>query len=175
MSSAALRRMPAQKPGRSIQTYATPPEFIEAVKRRFKIKQFDYDLAASQENAKAKHFFCEEEDSLKQDWHKLGGSLWLNPPFGRIEPWAKKCLDAGRGNARTIYFLTPASVGSNWWRDCIDAPMQHGYADVAVASLFLNGRLCFDGKAGFPKDCAMTLFGPSGVSGYEVWDWRKEK
>jgi phage N-6-adenine-methyltransferase len=170
------RVMPAQKPGRSIQNYGTPPEFILAVKRRFRIKDFEYDLAAEAENTKAEYFYDEEEDSLKQHWETLVGPLWLNPPFGHIEPWAEKCKISTRTRGRAIYFLTPASVGASWfarhvWRDC-------NHAGV----LALEGRLSFDGKAPYPKDCCLTVF-RAGLSlkqfgfdheRFDVWDWREE-
>jgi phage N-6-adenine-methyltransferase len=162
--------MPAQKPGRSIQTYATPNAFILAVKRRFRIRDFTYDLAASQENTEAEHFYDEEEDSLKQDWTKLSGPLWLNCPFGHIEPWAEKCKISTRTRARTIYFLTPASVGEYWlarhvWRECNHCIV-----------LALEGRLSFDGIAPYPKDCMLTIWREGAVreNRFDVWDWRKE-
>jgi phage N-6-adenine-methyltransferase len=161
------RKMPAQKPGLSKQDYATPKIFIDAVKRRFGIHEFAYDLAASRENTKAKHFFCEEEDSLKQDWRKIRGDAWLNPPYAHIAPWAEKCAaSAGfkydSGRVRQIYFLVPAAVGSNWFAQHVD-----GKALV----LLLNGRISFDGKAPYPKDCILAVFGPK--PGYEVWSWAK--
>lgn len=119
-----MRSMPKQKPGLSKQNYATPVEFIEAVKRRFKIKEFVYDLAAEPETAKAKHFFSEEEDALSKDWKKLRGHLWLNPPYGNITPWVQKCSESRDcRHSRTIYFLVPASVGANWFADWIASPI----------------------------------------------------
>lgn len=162
----AQRTMPAQKPGRSIQTYATPPEFIRAVRRRFVVKEFYYDLAAELETTKGAHFFCEEEDSLKQDWTKFRDKdLWLNPPFGNIAPWAKKCAvyAYGHGHGGRICFLTPASIGANWFADHV-----WGVARVYA----LQGRLSFDGIAPYPKDCMLSVFGAE--PGFEVWDWRKD-
>ncbi len=43
---------PKQKPGRSKQDYGTPPEFLDAVKARFRIEAFDCDLAASHDIAR---------------------------------------------------------------------------------------------------------------------------
>jgi phage N-6-adenine-methyltransferase len=163
--------MPVQKPGRSFQSYCTPPEFIAAVKRRFGIREFAYDLAASRENTQAKHFFCEEEDSLKQDWRRIiPGDLWLNPPYAHIAPWAEKCaasawFDTRRGPGaagnRRIFFLVPAGVGANWF-----AMHVHKKAQVE----FLNGRLSFDGKNPYPKDCILAVFG--GQPGYGCWRWK---
>jgi phage N-6-adenine-methyltransferase len=160
-----MTTMPAQKPGRSKQDYATPPEFIAAVKSRLRIERFAFDLAADMYNAKAQGYFTEEQDSLTQNWWMAGGVnygwCWLNPPFSNIEPWAKKCSETTGVN---IAFLVPAAVGANWFRDHVD-----GKAHV----LLLNGRICFDGVGPYPKDCVLCLYGPF-RNGYEVWDWRKD-
>ncbi len=154
--------------GQSRQDYCTPPEFLAAVKKRFRIDGFEHDLAATVENTVAKHFFCDEENSLVQDWTRLLGNLWLNPPFGTIAPWAKKCAECEFQPAifpsdkeQRIFFLVPAAVGSNWWRDFV-----HDKSCV----LFLNGRLSFDGKNPYPKDCALCVYGEK--PGYECWRWK---
>jgi phage N-6-adenine-methyltransferase len=146
--------------GSSKQNYATPPEFLAAVVGRF--GPLSFDLAADAENTKvpAPHYFTEAQDSLRQHWHLIGGLLWLNPPFGNIAPWARKCRAEAEKGAR-IAFLVPASVGSNWYRDNI-----HDRHRV----IFLNGRIVFDGKNGFPKDCMLVLFGDE--PGFEVWSWK---
>lgn len=155
MSGAALNR------GSSKQDYATPPEFIEAVVKRF--GRISYDLAASPENTKSEHYFSEAQNSLAQDWHSLSdgvANLWLNPPFDNISPWALKCAEEGQRGAR-ILFLTPASIGANWF-----AKHVHNKALV----LALNGRICFDGKNPYPKDCILSCYG-FGVTGFNVWGW----
>lgn len=160
-----MTTMPAQRPGKSKQDYATPPEFIAAVKAHLNIDAFGVDLAADADNAKAALYFDEEHDSLAQDWTVFAwrGWCWLNPPFADITPWAKKCAEAAREGVR-IAFLVPAAVGANWFRDHVD-----GWAHV----LFLNGRISFDGVGPYPKDCILCLYGPM-HQGYEVWDWRKQ-
>jgi phage N-6-adenine-methyltransferase len=162
----APRKMPAQRPGLSKQNYATPPEFIAAVKHAFNVKEFTYDLAAEKENTKAVHFFSEEEDSLSQNWSKLRGALWLNPPYADIATWAAKCLTSRNPHSR-IFFLVPASVGANWW-----AKYVHGHSGVKV--YFLNGRISFDGKAPYPKDCVLIIYTHSSKQafGYALWRWQ---
>lgn len=153
MAGAAFNR------GASRQDYATPPEFIDAVEKRF--GSMHYDLAASARNAKAPAFFTEEQDSLSQDWTSLVGRLWLNPPFAKIEPWARKCAASYRPHNR-IFLLTPASIGAEWYATHV-IPHARIYA--------LVGRLCFDGKNPFPKDCTLALFGAG--RGLEIWRWRQ--
>jgi phage N-6-adenine-methyltransferase len=164
------RVMPAQRPGRSRQDYATPEAFILAVLKRFKIPRFDTDLAASNENAKADDYLSEDIDSLAQDWTNLAGvEHWLNPPFGYIDPWAAKCAEYARSRAYPksrpgrLFFLTPASVGANWFAE-------HVWKKALVIAL--QGRLSFDGKAPYPKDCILSCYGMA--PGFEVWDWRRE-
>jgi len=82
-------KRPAQKPGKSRQDYGTPPEFLRAVERKF--GQIVVDLAAHERNHVAPDYYGPHTNSLVQDWTKHEGVLWLNPPFGKPEPWAAKC------------------------------------------------------------------------------------
>lgn len=161
------RTMPAQRPGLSRQTFGTPEPFIAAVKKRFGVREFYYDLAASPENTKGRFHFCKEEDTLKQDWNKLASrQLWLNPEFANIAPYAKKCTEfvqTGALNGGRLFFLTPASVGANWFADFV-----HNKAAVFA----LQGRLSFDGIGPYPKDLILSVYGPP--RGFDVWDWRKD-
>jgi phage N-6-adenine-methyltransferase len=153
--------------GVSKQDYATPRVFLNEVRRRF--GPIWWDLAAISTNCVvgpvSLRFYGpgspHGENSLAQKWQTIDGNLWLNPPFDRIGPWAQKCADTPCGKGRRILLLVPAAVGSNWWRDHV-----HGTARV----LFLNGRLSFDGKNPYPKDCALCVYGEP--HGYEIWSWR---
>jgi phage N-6-adenine-methyltransferase len=165
MSSESPRQMPAQKPGRSVQVVETPWELIDAIESRW--GAITFDLAATAQNCKVRHFpemrFGPEEDSLTREWTSLLGNLWLNPPFGGIEPWAKKCF-VSLGPERRIFFLVPASVGSNWW-----AKWVHEKAAVK----FLGPRVTFVGHTqGYPKDLALCIYSDE-KPGYECWRWKK--
>jgi predicted esterase len=59
--------------------------------------------------------------------------------------------------------VTPAMVGANWARDWVFPS-----ADV----YFLNGRVSYDGKNVFPKDCMISHFHPQGGRLTAVWDWK---
>jgi hypothetical protein len=113
-------------------------------------------------------------DAFKQSWSELSrkfatkglpGLLWLNCEFSDIDPWAERCKQEAERGAN-ILLLTPAAVGSNWYRDHVA-----GNADVYK----LNGRLCFDGKNVFPKDCILSHFHPGLQHTQNVWEWRKNK
>ena len=153
--------MPIQKPGRSIQTYGTPWELIRAVQVRIG-DSFNWDLAASQENTKALFYFGESQDSFAQDWSKLNGWLWLNPPYANISPWAEKCWRESEKGAK-ICFLVPASVGSNWFADFV-----HEKSLV----LAIRPRITFIGQEDpYPKDCIIAVYG-IGKTGFETWKWQ---
>ena len=153
--------MPAQKPGRSKQDYQTPPEFIRAVKHLLGVEAFGLDLAASQENTQANHFWSEADNALGLDWYVLEGWNWLNPPYANITPWVKKAAEADR----KIAVLVPASVGSGWWHDWV---FRRSFI------LYLRPRISFIGADGpYPKDLALLLYGilPKGDA---AWNWRTD-
>lgn len=153
---------PQQKPHRSKQDYATPDDFIQAVKKRLNIEEFCIDLAADESNSKAQRYYNEKDNSLSKDWNSWKGKgwCWLNPPFTIISVWAQKCSTS----TANVSLLVPASVGSNWFRD---------YVDGKALVLLLGPRLSFDGKGPYPKDCMLCLYGPKIKPGYEVWQWKE--
>ncbi len=155
------RTGPTIKRGRSRQDYATPREFIDAVEKRF--GKIDIDLAASADNAVGGQFIAKERDSLADDcaWYPGRPLCWLNPEFSNITPWARKCAIQSANGAR-ILFLTPASVGSEWFRE---------FVEPNAVTLFLNPRLCFDGVAPYPRDCQLSVFW-GGLRGAQSWRWK---
>jgi phage N-6-adenine-methyltransferase len=156
-----VRTGPSVNKGRSKQDYGTPWEFIRSVVRRF--GQLHFDLAASEDNRKADRFYTEADDSLAQDWTRLEGNLWLNPPFANIAPWAEKCALSSAHRNGFILFLTPASVGANWFAD-------HVHRKALV--LGLSPRLTFEGTTDpYPKDLILSVFG-YGFNGFDTWRWK---
>lgn len=152
---------PSIKKGRSRQDYETPMEFIQAVEKRF--GPLDWDLAASAGNAKAAKYFTIEQNSLEQDWTKLEGNLWLNPPYGVIGPWVKKASLEWSNKSR-ILMLLPAAVGSNWFKD---------YVFEKCLVLFLSPRIQFDGADDpYPKDLMLLVYGGEQITGFECWRWK---
>lgn len=112
-------------------------------------------------------------DAFKNSWADLSnifrspggdpGLLWLNCEFSDIEPWASRFKEEAKKGANGL-LLTPAAVGSNWARDHV-----LGTADVYI----LNGRLCFDGKNVFPKDCILSHFHPGAKGDMYIWEWKR--
>lgn len=159
--------MPEQKPGRSRQDYATPPELLNAVKLRLKISSFSIDLAAFGNNTAAIRWIDEQQNSLNRQWN-YPTWMWLNPPFGETELWVMKAYLQTNLHKSQLAMLVPAAVGSNWWKDWV-----HNKCQV----LFLNGRITFVGETNcYPKDCCILLYGPNVEKGkYECWTWKNEK
>lgn len=157
-------RGPVQKPrGESRQDWGTPWEFIAAVEKRFGV--LACDLACTTENAKAPHglYFDRAVDSLSWNWSELGGNLWLNPPFADIDPWAEKLARECRHRLGFALFLTPASIGSNWFSKHVN-----GKAVV----IGLSPRLAFEGTTDpYPKDLMIACYG-HGLSGFDTWRWK---
>lgn len=152
--------MPEQKRGGSRQDYQTPPELINAVKRRFKIEEFAIDLAADHTNCQAAKHYSPDDNSFEQIWNSGDGYAWLNPPYNHIEPWVKKAY-VSRMVCRTL-MLVPASVGSNWYRDWVNRK---------VTTIFLNGRITFvDCYDPYPKDCMLLNYAGL-IYDTDVWPW----
>jgi phage N-6-adenine-methyltransferase len=160
------KTMPRQKRGESKQTYGTPRDFLDAVRKKFGIRAFAFDLAATKRNAVAPRYFTQTDNALVQPWHRVGHLpylKWLNPPFDRLAPWAEKSWIESQLGCELV-MLTPAAVGSNWWRDFVD-----GKAHVYL----LNGRITFVGQTQpYPKDCVLLHYGPFVRPGYSVWSWK---
>lgn len=158
-----MSRVPVQKPGRSEQVVCTPVLFLEAVKKRLRIKDFVWDLAASHENKVCDSCYTEEDDALIQPWNRVQGWNWCNPPFSGLEDWTSKASKESFKGAQTV-MLVPASVGSNWWRE---------WAEPYAYQTFLNGRVTFVGHTSpYPKDLALLLYTPWRFTGSEIWQWR---
>lgn len=155
----------------SKQDYGTPWEFIRACEARF--GPIVCDLAAHEGNTKAPLYITQEADSLAVDWAGWlpTGTLWLNPPFVDIAPWAAKCADESTRRHGLILMLTPASIGTEWFQ-------AHVHRRALVIGL--APRMAFDGTPinpktgkpdGYPKDLMLSVFG-FGANGFDTWRWK---
>ena len=65
--------------------WATPQWLFDLLNDEF---NFDLDVCSTDENAKCKNHYTEENDGLSKPWK---GNVWCNPPYGRdIVKWVKK-------------------------------------------------------------------------------------
>ena len=156
---------PPQKPGKSKQDYGTPREFIQAIERQFHVDMWQRDLAAHQGNAICERWYGPgglTEDSFKADW-TIQGDLWLNSPFSNIEPWAFRCRDAVPRRQGRIFQLTPASIGTDWYRETV-----HGKGHI----IGLSPRITFVGETTpYPKDLMLIVWSAI-KGGFSTWRWK---
>lgn len=106
------------------------------------------------------------ETGARRRWSPyLGSGLgWLNCEFADIDPWADACGSNLREDGVRSLLLTPA-VFAGWHTEHV----------VGVADVYeLAGRLCFDGKSPFPKDCRLSHFHPGATGKVCIWDWRRD-
>lgn len=153
---------PRHNRGNSEQEVATPGELIRAVTRRF--GPISWDLAANEWNSWGElGYYSKKQDSLAQDWTLHNGLLWLNPEFGFIKPWAKKCFVSTLKPGRSILMLTPLTT-AGW---ACDWTWDKAYV------IGLKGRVRFVGHSiGYTKDLMLSVYG-MGITGFEIWDWRE--
>ncbi len=160
--------VPQQKPTESRQDFETPRDFLDALEARW--GKLDVDLACRTDNCKASAGYHLDKDinSLQQPWADEfpDGNCWLNPEFGNIEPFARKCaIEGPKFKKGKIFLLTPASIGTNWYA-------QYVYGRAMVIGL--SPRITFVGASqGYPKDLSLSIFGP-GIHGHGVWRWKGE-
>lgn len=137
--------------------WATPIDLLEALRSQF---DFELDVCATKENAKAPRFFTREQDGLKQVWRSVDGKpcvCWMNPPYGRtIKFWIAKAAESAAQGA-TVVCLLPARTDTKWWhRHCY--PVLRARPDDVE---FLEGRLKFGGaKSGAPFPSVLVVFRP---------------
>jgi phage N-6-adenine-methyltransferase len=158
-----IRKMPAQRPHKSKQDFATPMPFIRAVERRF--GGIVHDLAAHSRNARCASYYSLEEgvDSLRQDWSRIRpGNRWLNPEFGNIAPFVEKCaMEAERLPRNSlILVLVPASIGTEWFAR---------HVENKARVIGVRPRLSFDDQNPYPKDLMLLGYGLD--YGLETWRW----
>src|SRR6266568_3138242 len=107
-------------PQKSNEWY-TPARYVEAA--REVMGSIDLDpasCAVANEIVKAKRFYTQREDGLKQPWY---GSVWLNPPYGKInnkstiELWIKRLIQEYRiGNVTDAILLTTCDSDNQWFQ-----------------------------------------------------------
>lgn len=131
------------------QDWNTPDDLFNRINEEF---NFEYDLAASDSNAKCSKFFTQKEDGLKQKWD---GVCWLNPPYGdkssKMVDWIKKAYNDTQQNPNlTVVMLIPARTNTKWF---------HQFCMKAAELRFICGRPKFgDSKHGLPQPLVLVVF-----------------
>lgn len=115
------------------EDWETPQDFYDRLNAKY---HFEWDLAASDDNAKCSCYFTRDDNSLEQDWGGLSGNLFLNPPYGReLKLWVKKAATTGLKDKQNLVMLTPSRTDTSYWHDYI-----FNHAEIK----FLRGRLKFE-------------------------------
>jgi len=134
------------------QSWETPWPLFNELNKEF---QFTLDAAASKENTKCEHYITKEMDSLSQSWNdlSLGGSVWLNPPYGRsIGSWIEKAsIESSIGCS--VVVLTFCRTDTKWW---------NRYAMRAAEIRLIPGRIKFVGaNSSAPAPSCLLIFDES--------------
>ena len=108
--------------------FETPSWLFSSLNKEF---EFTWDLACLKENAKCKNYYTEKENSLAQEWHKLDGWLWLNPPYSPLRPWIEKAQLENMLGAR-IVVLCPPIITTRYFQNYLPSEIR-----------FLVGRIPF--------------------------------
>jgi len=114
-------------------------------------------------------------DAFKHSWADLSmkfgkehplrrGLLWLNCEWANSDLWSARCKEESKKGAN-ILLLTHVAI-SNWYKDNV--------AGIANVNQLL-GRMSFDGKNVYPKDCTLSHFSPEQAGLIQLWDWRKDE
>lgn len=130
--------------------WRTPESFLLLVS---KLSQINLDPCASSDPGEqfAIYNFTVKDDGILQSWNKIGGLVFVNPPYGDDLPtWIKKIILEYRETVDLpvrfeIVSLTPARPDTKWFRLAWEA---------SSAFCFWSGRLTFVGApdpAGFPS------------------------
>jgi hypothetical protein len=169
----------------SQQNSQTPRELIEAIERYFDVK-FVFDIACTTFDKVTPngYYFDEGVNALEQDWSTIpwnqNEAAWLNPPWKRIRPWAKKCSEGTESQVWDathetelwmpgipIFSLFPAGVGSDWFSD---------YVLGQAAVYCISPRPTYlDPRTGLPFVSKQTGKSQTGLNDCLLVDWNCTK
>lgn len=126
--------------------WATPQDFFDKLDAEF---HFSLDPCASEDNAKCKKYFTEEDNGLIQNWG--GQRVFCNPPYGReISKWVRKCSEESKKPNTLCVMLIPARTDTSYFHDYI-------YHKAEIR--FIRGRLKFGGSSqGAPFPSMVVIF-----------------
>ena len=164
MPSTATATTPAHLSSKT-DNWPTPQDFFAALDAEF---GFVLDACASTTNHKAASFYALDHpdearrDGLNADWagdaDRLGGAVWMNPPYGRpIAAWMAKAHAAARSGAAVVT-LVPVRADTAWWHEHVLA--------TGAEVRYVRGRLTFGdavNTAAFAS--AVVIYRPTDIAG----------
>jgi len=121
-----------------LQTWCTPPLYLDAVRAVFGDIELDPASCASANRIVcAARYFTEEQNGLLLPWY--AHTVWLNPPYGRIgaksnqAAWAEKLLtEYAHGHIQQAIALFSANTDTRWFHQLFAFPL-----------CFTRGRIAF--------------------------------
>lgn len=127
----------AEDAGSDSDEWETPPELFEAISRRY--GPFDWDLAASAQNAKCTRFWDKEANALRQNWDDAHWrNAWVNPPYSR--GMQGSFFQLARGTVilakKRVTMLVQSTTEVAWFQEGLMAG-----ADVALKQTVATGPL----------------------------------
>ena len=149
--------------------WETPQKLFDKLHSEF---SFALDAAAKPSNAKCSRYLSHDRDAFKLDWHREadGGSVFLNPPYGRgIDAWLG-LADQWSEYCRQVVCLVPARTDTRWFHEIV--------ADRHEVR-FLKGRVNFeiDGiaqdPAPFPSMIVVMRKEPRPL--WRGWNWKESE
>jgi phage N-6-adenine-methyltransferase len=128
--------MTAYMPAAKTDEWATPQKLFDELNDEF---NFLVDGAASSWNFKAPIWYGldhpnpRHQNGLGGAWASHGGTIWLNPPYGRVlQDWVSKAKLESK--EQTVVTLLPARTDTKWF---------HQYLYPHCEIRFIKGRLKF--------------------------------
>lgn len=128
--------------GNRAEEFETPIAFVKYIEDRLEVV-FTLDAAADENNTKAPVWIDIEEDCFKARW---GGTVWLNPPYGRKIPNFLERVNSQTKNCDLIAVLLPARVCTRWFHDLVVPYVSEIY--------FIKGRLNHHHHSSVDNSCA---------------------
>lgn len=112
--------------------WQTPKALFDYYDNRF---DFNFDMAASEDNALCDVFFTKESCALTTDWTDYPtGNGFLNPPFSDVQPWIEKVIEVSEITEQTFVVLLPADTSVKWFKLAFDNCSE---------CHFISGRISF--------------------------------
>jgi hypothetical protein len=113
------------------QTQLTPSYVLEPV--REVLGSIELDPCTLPDNpVGADRFYAPPQDGLAEPWD--AETIFVNPPYGKArEPWAQRCMEAGRLGYRVV-LLMPSATDTRLMQKCLA---------TAAAVCFIRGRVKF--------------------------------
>ena len=138
------------------EKWRTPKYVFDHFNKEYK---FNFDAAASPQNAKCKNFLSQSDNALESNWCRKGRRIWLNPPYSRqMGVWIEKAYKESQKGC-LVACLVFARTDTAWWHDYV--------MKKAWKVHFIRGRIRFlsskDGKtkSAAPAPSCLIVFKPN--------------